>query len=439
MSLSISLATTATAVVVALLLVTLADERVEPAVSASVAPQVAAQATLLAQILPQDASPSELEVQRRSIGAEALALFDPSGTPIVVAGAWLTPVGPEAIRGALGTAGVGPISEFEDGRDVVYQTAFAPLPTSPGWTVGLETAVGMEAIERLELLQSLAGVFTVLLAGALGLGLGMVVSNPLRRLEREVSAVRPGDPPEAVGVGGPRENRAIGMAVRELLQAVRERDRAVADAHEQEVAHLVRLAAEVAHEIRNPLHTLTLSVGRLVTVQDPEKRTRIAERVHQQLGHLEVIVQRLLDLTRPITVTARPVDLVELLDLVTADCAASIERHHAPALPLQTDPVLVGQILRNLLTNAEQAGAARIVITAGITANRVTVQVQDDGSGIDDDQRKALFVWFQTTRAQGSGLGLPTSRRLATALGGTLSCMKARPATFVLELPFEAR
>ncbi len=59
--------------------------------------------------------------------------------------------------------------------------------------------------------------------------------------------------------------------------------------------------------------------------------------------------------------------------------------------------------------------------------------VEDDGPGVDDPDH--LFDWFHTTRAKGSGLGLPTSRRMAQALGGSLVLVSARPAIFRLELP----
>ena len=62
-----------------------------------------------------------------------------------------------------------------------------------------------------------------------------------------------------------------------------------------------------------------------------------------------------------------------------------------------------------------------------------SIEMEDDGSGIAD--AGDIFDWFHTTRASGSGLGLPISRRIATALGAKLRLVSAHPATFRLELP----
>jgi signal transduction histidine kinase len=101
---------------------------------------------------------------------------------------------------------------------------------------------------------------------------------------------------------------------------------------------------------------------------------------------------------------------------------------------MRTDSTFVTEILRNLFLNAAQAGATTLSIRVR-PGDPWSFEVQDDGSGIAAPD--AIFDWFHTTRASGSGLGLPIARRMANALGGRLTLVSARPATFRIELPGE--
>jgi len=449
-SVSIWLATVIAALAATMTLLVLSDEGLEDAVASGLAAHVGAQVTLVTHSLQEQ----PLEVLGRLQGEESrmvledllrelagaaeahdLALFRPDGRLLASVEGWVAGAAEHDLvaAAAAGHRQTGVLYEANDER--LYQTAYAPVPDHPGWVVGIEASANLTAIEELERTQTIAAVVVVFVAGALGFGLAMLVSRPLRRLELELRHLKPGDGIERVSLGGPREARAVGAAVRMLLQAIRERDTDVRAAHQNEVDQLVRLSAEVAHEIRNPLHTLTLSVGRLVTVEDQERRRRIASRVHNQLGQLEVIVQRLLDLTRPLTPERSDIDLVDTVVSVLGETTLQLQWNGPEHLGIRTDPTMLTEVLRNLALNAEQAGATQISIQSVRCDEGVSLRFEDNGSGIPRGEVDLLFKWFHTTRAQGSGLGLPTSRRLATALGGRLACIHATPATFLLELP----
>jgi signal transduction histidine kinase len=104
-------------------------------------------------------------------------------------------------------------------------------------------------------------------------------------------------------------------------------------------------------------------------------------------------------------------------------------------IELRTDAVMLTEIVRNLLLNARQAGASRAAVSVTRAGGGVDIAVDDDGPGIPLEDVSLLFEWFHTTRSQGTGLGLPVSRRLAEALGGTLELVMPRPATFRVHLP----
>ena len=379
-----------------------------------------------------DAVTAELTRLCEAAGLHDAALIGPDGLVLGSGGTWLpAEADADLLRHAReGAPAAGPLYRAEDGA--LYLAAYAPLAARPGWVVAVEGSATLGAIDRLAARQATAGLIVLVLVGVLGAVLASRITRPLRVLESELMAVAPGDPPETVGLGGPREVRQVAGAARNLLGAIRERDAAVEASHAEQLAQVTRLAAEIAHEVRNPLNALSLSVDRLAHASDPEKRAAIGVRVRGEIQALEGIVDRLLHLTRPLSPRIAPTDLVEAAQRLAQEVGLRLAWDGPSAAVVETDDRLVSEIFRNLFLNAAQAGATTLSIRVrpGV---QWSIDMQDDGSGIAAPD--AIFDWFHTTRASGSGLGLPIARRMATALGGRLLLLSARPATFRLELP----
>lgn len=369
---------------------------------------------------------TELGELSSASGLHDLAVIGPNDQVFGSGGSWL-PL--EADRDLLARARAGEdvVGPLYRGPDAVpYLAAYAPLPSQPGWAVAVEGSATLGAVDSLAGRQALASVLVLLVVGLVGGLIAHRIARPLRQLRADLRSVHPGDDPEELPLQGPMEVHDVALAARGLLHAIRERDVQVRQAHDHELEQLTRLAAGVAHEIRNPLNAMALSVGRLPRLDDPEARGRVATRLSGQLQELEAIVARLVDLTRPLEPSLADVDLTVLVERVGADVEAEVVVEGAATA--HTDANLVAEVLRNLLLNAQQAGAGRVVVRVSDTV----LEVEDDGPGIDDPE--GLFAWFHTTRAQGSGLGLPVSRRIAEALGGSLTLAQQRPTTFRLTL-----
>lgn len=386
-------------------------------------------------------STDALRARVASLGAAGslhdAALFPPGATtPLGRSDAdWVPGKADAALIGAArsGAAQLGPLYRAPDGE--LYRAAYVAVPGHDGWVLGVEgSGATLGAVDHLEDLQLGVGALVVALAAVVGAGLAAAVTRPLLRLDSQLGAAAPGDDPESLHVQGPREVRGLALSARRLLAAIRERDAALTGAHATQLRQLTALAAAVAHEVRNPLHALGFTIGGLARATDPDKRATLAARATACVDEMERIVTRFLDLSRPLTPAIEAVDPAALVRRIAAEpgLPGSVEVH-GPPMVIHTDPELLGQVLRNLLRNAAEAGAEAVRVELVADGLRVT----DDGPGVSEVDAEHVFTWFHTSRAQGSGLGLPQSRRICEALGGDLRLEASRPATFRIVLPTE--
>ncbi|HEX9402632.1 MAG TPA: HAMP domain-containing sensor histidine kinase [Anaeromyxobacter sp.] len=223
------------------------------------------------------------------------------------------------------------------------------------------------------------------------------------------------------------------------------------EAHRRETAEraargdaLARMAAMVAHEVRNPLGIIKGSAelirARGAAALGPEDDEALQDLLGE-VERLKRLTQDFLDLARePVLVTSR-IDLAE----VAGEARRALAHRHAsvavrldvPPLPVEADADRLRQVLANLLLNAAQAGAREIAIRGAATEGFARIEIRDDGGGVDAALKTRLFEPFATGRAEGTGLGLAIARSIAVRHGGTLTLVEdGRPGTaFALRLP----
>ncbi len=211
------------------------------------------------------------------------------------------------------------------------------------------------------------------------------------------------------------------------LVEAQQRERALSEslAHEQRLAGLGRVAAGVAHEVRNPLAGMKLRLDLLRPDVTAEQREDI-DACLSEIERLDRLVRTILGGARR---DPRIQEGVAVGPLVDARAPGIAREGDAT---LATDPDLLGQILDNLVRNAREASDdVRVVVREG---EKVEISVVDRGPGVSDE--KALFEPFFTTKGEGTGLGLFISRSLAHALRGNLDYRREHDETrFVLTLP----
>lgn len=215
------------------------------------------------------------------------------------------------------------------------------------------------------------------------------------------------------------------------------------------------MAAEVAHEIRNPLTSVKLLIQMAGTRPEHGLTQKECQVMLEEICRMERTVQQLLDLARPSVNRAAVHELGEIVMLSLNSVAGRARQAEVridfapPSAPLlvQGDADRLLQVFGNLLQNAIEASGGQAAALVRVHAEvrpggMARVSVEDCGGGISPAVRKRLFEPFVTDKPRGTGLGLAISRRIVEEHGGTLTaanCEDAQGAVFAVELPLTAQ
>jgi signal transduction histidine kinase len=212
-------------------------------------------------------------------------------------------------------------------------------------------------------------------------------------------------------------------------------------------AALGRMAASVAHEVRNPIAAMRLKAENALV--QPERADAALAFVLREVDRLDSIVKALLSSAEPVQVHLREVDLQNWLPNRTAafsDRAAAKQiaiRSVSETASWRLDPDAVGRALDNLIDNAldHTPGGGAVEIRARAAGDPVAliVEVRDTGPGVPCEARARLFEPFVSGRPDGIGLGLALAREIALAHGGDLRYVpQTSGACFELQIPWPA-
>lgn len=237
-----------------------------------------------------------------------------------------------------------------------------------------------------------------------------------------------------------------------------------------------RFAADVAHELKNPLTSLRSAVETVGRVKDPEQQKRLISIIVDDVGRMDRLISDISDASRLDAELSRaepsPVRLMPLLralaDVQNATDSPDAPRVEivmadtgAPVPPDADSPVFVvpglegrlGQVFRNLIGNASSFSPPGGVITIRIkrSGTRVEIAVEDQGPGMPEGKERAIFERFYTERPEGekfgthSGLGLSISKQIVDAHRGIIYAenildanKQVKGARFVVRLPTES-
>ena len=315
----------------------------------------------------------------------------------------------------------------------------------------LETAgaTQMQASQRLLWLSSTA----IVLAGLMLLLVHLSL-RPISRLIRGARLIGEGKY-ERVEVETHDEIGKLAEAFNSMADSLAQRERRIVQM--EQLATVGRMAAQVAHEVRNPLNALGLNAEMLGDELDHLPEPSRAE-ARELLGQLQGEIDRLAEVTETYLSLARlprpelnPGDLGELVDKVLnfvrdelAGAGVDVEIEVAAGLPrVPMDERQMRQALLNLVRNAVEAqpGGGSLAVRVRSSTGDVQLVVEDGGPGVEPDVVEALFDPFVSTKERGTGLGLAITRQIVEGHGGTIDYhpIPDGGAAFVVQLPLARR
>lgn len=395
---------------------------------------------------------SELERQARrfGIGLAALAADGrvlahawPPGTAVAL-DATIPPgtVRPVAVAGTRYWLGLVPVQA---------SPIIEPAPRgAPERTVGTPSWLAVCVPDAAASLAPVLGVAVG--GGALLCGLVWLLLLPtVRRIGRLAVAARAasgGDLDRDVPVAGADEIGVLAGAFRDMLAGLRDSRAKLVQA--ERLAALGQIATAVAHEIRNPLAAIRLTVQLMGEEAHDTRLREDCDMLMREAARLELFLDDLLAFARPDPGVREPVDLAgvvaDVCDLEQARAdhlGVALTRAVAPELPrVLGDRRRLVQVCANLMLNAIQAAGpgGRVEVRAAAESPGVALAVTDTGPGVPPEVADRLFTPFVTSKPNGTGLGLALSSRIAREHGGDLVYRREGDRTvFALTLPAPAR
>jgi signal transduction histidine kinase len=217
------------------------------------------------------------------------------------------------------------------------------------------------------------------------------------------------------------------------------------------------MAAGIAHEIRNPLAGMKVSIEVLLSELELEEKDRgVLLKIIDQIRHIELLMKNLLNYARPVAAQHIMLDVNKILEKTVSflkrhpsfsagDAHTRIIKELDAALPeMIGDPQQLQQVFLNLFLNAADAVSEGGTITASTrydkVENTIAIELHDTGQGIPAELVEKIFQPFFTTKGKGSGLGLAVSKRIIEEHGGSIMAMNnaSGGATFRIVLPVKS-
>jgi signal transduction histidine kinase len=407
--------------------------------------------------LYSDANSSQL-----SASQQALTLFDPASLidqagPVANAARYQSLIDPARKTGQQTSEILYLTGQREDS---VNATAI-PLKSDAGTvlavlTVAISRTNMIDAQQHIRAIAYGVAAGGILLAILASLWIAARVSRPIEQLARAAELVADGNWETTV----PERKRGRGRDEVDVLargfnhmtgQLANQRERLL---QSERVAAWRELARRLAHELKNPLFPLQLTVENLVRARElpseefGEVFRESTQTLSMEIANLKTIIARFSDFSKMPTPELERIDARDAIERVRALYEAAGQSEvkirfnieiSAEPMPLDADPELLHRALSNLVLNAMDAipEGGTITLSAEPRGDQVEIRIADTGAGLTPEECKRLFTPYYTTKQHGTGLGLAIVQSVVADHAGTIA-VESRPsggAVFIITLP----
>lgn len=303
----------------------------------------------------------------------------------------------------------------------------------PELHIGLREDAVREALVRIRNMVVALTVLTTLAGSALACLLSRFITKPLQQLVGFTHTLSRGEFGRELPVRSRDEvgelTATFNMLSRELAQYREKMQESYKHMCRTEtLSALGRLSAGLAHELRNPLASIKILFQAFK--DNPDLTTRDMSVVLNEVGRMEEILSRFLNLTRTEDLHPTEVDLPAIIDQILSLCRVKMKQQGVRAVVeagtptiIRADRVMVEQALLNLVVNALDAmpDGGILTVKSGLEDGMTLLSVSDTGPGIPESARSSLFDPFFTTKEEGTGLGLSIVDHIARLHMGAVS------------------
>lgn len=286
------------------------------------------------------------------------------------------------------------------------------------------------------------------------------IDRPIRKIKRAMQAIEQGDFSVRIDIPQRDEIGVLAQGINTLAERLEASRKQLMENHEREIrqtealAKAGKLAAGLAHEIKNPISGIVFAINSILRETDGcESHREIFREIARQANRVEQNLEVLLSLARQSRFEARPADVQKIIEQVLLFIGQQnnggklkIEFERCEELPeIMADPNQLEQLFLNLIINAVQAmpegGYLRICTEHLAEQKKIRITIQDTGTGIPKHVQPNIFQPFFTTKTRGVGLGLTICHDIVTRHHGTIT-FTSRPGagtTFFIELDAERK
>jgi signal transduction histidine kinase len=273
----------------------------------------------------------------------------------------------------------------------------------------------------------------ILLAGiVIAIWLSRHYTRPIKEVVNAARSVAAGDLDLNLPVNEKDEigelKESFNQMIQRLIELRQLRDRLRETEHLSTVGEL---SSSVAHEIRNPLNFISLSVDHLIDKPIDGQSRELLQRIKQEIKRLDSLVGNFLAYGKPLKIVPKPVNIIDLIEETLSLVYARAEKvgveiikhYDIDDMTIEADPELIKTCLFNVFQNSFQVmpDGGHLTINVRNDGSAIIISMSDTGSGLDEKHIEKVFEPFFTTRDRGLGLGLAMTKRVIEEHGGRVS------------------